>query len=87
LRLDNTFGFSPFEPDKGGAMNRNRDNTCLQTSLVNSWNDWNWNGDEMVHPWTRSCACTHPTNDFYFRVSAFSISIFLMLPHRLVSPG
>src|ERR1039457_3833218 len=22
---------------------------CLQTSLVKSWNDWNWNGDEIVH--------------------------------------
>jgi hypothetical protein len=22
---------------------------CLQTSLVRSWNDWNWNGDEIVH--------------------------------------
>lgn len=22
---------------------------CFQTSLVKSWNDWNWNGDEIVH--------------------------------------
>ncbi len=22
---------------------------CFQTSLVQPWNDWNWNGDEIVH--------------------------------------
>ena len=22
---------------------------CLQTSLIKPWNDWNWNGDEIVH--------------------------------------
>ena len=22
---------------------------CFRTSLVKSWNDWNWNGDEIVH--------------------------------------
>jgi hypothetical protein len=22
---------------------------CFQTSLVKSWDDWNWNGDEIVH--------------------------------------
>ncbi len=22
---------------------------CFQTSLVKPWNDWNWNGDEIVH--------------------------------------
>ena len=23
---------------------------CFQTSLVKSWNDWNWNGDAIVYP-------------------------------------
>ena len=22
---------------------------CLQTSLVKSWDNWNWDGDEIVH--------------------------------------
>ena len=22
---------------------------CLHISLVKPWNDWNWNGDEIVH--------------------------------------
>lgn len=22
---------------------------CLQTSLVKSWDSWNWNGDEIIH--------------------------------------
>lgn len=22
---------------------------CLQTSAVKSWDEWNWNGDEIVH--------------------------------------
>ena len=35
---------------------------CFQTSLVKSWNDWNWNGDEIVHlpivPASRPIPCS-----------------------------